>query len=314
MNVTKAMRKASFSPARKRMSLAFLILDLLYIVLGFSCFYYRRLPVVFKNLLPHMWLVLMALALIVACIAIFAVSEYDVMRGCLGESVILAVEGVWFGAAATGSTMLTRSPNTVVQLFFMIGFGCFLILNLAFHIDLIWYRPIMQFLTGGRSKTAETAATPKTAAPSPRVYPPSDIKHRRAARKAYYAQNRTGQQPPTPVAPKAESARPQPEIQVVRQPTEAADATRVLPNLSANPTARKTAASKSSRPMAPPRRARSSKVRPHTSTKPAKATRTFSKKPAAGKRSAANSSEIADNAGLFIRSKERVYRHVDREK
>lgn len=302
MNVTNAMRKASFSPARKRMSLAFLFLDLLYIVLGFSCFYYRRLPAVFKSLLPHMWLVLMASALIVACIAIFAVSEYDVMRGCLGETIILAVEGVWFGAAATGSTMLTRSPDTVVQLFFMIGFGCFLILNLAFHIDLIWYRPIMQFLTGGRSKTAETTA------PSPRVYPPSDIQRRRAARKAYHAQNHTGQQPPTPVAPKAEPARTQPKIQVVRQATEAADATRVLPNLSANPTPRKTAVSKPSRPMEPPRRTRTSRARPHASTKPTKAARTLSKKSTAGKRPSAG------NTGLFMRSKERVYRHVDQEK
>jgi hypothetical protein len=328
MNVTNAMRKASFSPARKRMSLAFLIFDLLYVMLGFSCYYYRSLPAVFKSLLPHLWLVLMALALIVACIAVFAVSEYDVLRGCLGETIILAVEGVWFGAAATNSTMLSRSPDTVVQLFFMIGFGCFLVLNLAFHIDLIWYRPIMRFLTEGRAKSAEIAADAEAAAPAPRVYPPSDIRHRRAARKAYHAQNRNRQpQPSAPAIPRANADRSQPKIQVVRQPGAPADHTRVLPDLPARAvpaapmpapekaTARKPATPKASRPTEPPRRARAPKARPHAPAKPAKAVPPSKKsaKPATGKRPAAKSSVIADNAGLFIRSKERVYRHVDRE-
>lgn len=318
MNVTNAMRKASFSPARKRMRLAFLIFDLFYIILGFSCYYYRSLPAIFKSLLPHLWLVLMALALIVACIAIFAVSEYDVLRGCLIETVILAVEGVWFGAAATHSTMLTPSPAPVVQLFFMIGFGCFLVLNLAFHIDLIWYRPIMRFLTEGRAKPAEAAA--ETAAPTPRVYPPSDVKHRRAARKAYHAQNRIRQQQPTAVTPKADPAPPQPKIQVVKQPSAPADHTRVLPDLSAKtvpptrqkPAARKPAPPQPSKPAEPPRRDHAPKAKPHA---PAKTARPLPKKPEKpAKRPSAKSSVIADNAGLFIRSKERVYRHVDREK
>jgi hypothetical protein len=66
--------------------------------------------------------------------------------------------------------------------------------------------------------------------------------------------------------------------------------------------------------MEPPRRTRASRARPRASTKPTKAARTLSKKSTADKRPSAKSSATADNAGLFMRSKERVYRHMDREK
>lgn len=148
-------KKYQFSKARKRMGWLCFLMDILIILISFGFINYASLPSALATALGYGWFGIMVAAFLIAAISVFVVREYDVIRGCLFETLMLVVEGIWLGI--TRSYMLTTSQDTNIVLLFLVGNACIIILTVLFHIDMVWYLPIKNFLMKG---TVEETAAP----------------------------------------------------------------------------------------------------------------------------------------------------------
>lgn len=144
MNRMEKPNKPYVSKARKRLGIVSLILDAVYVILGFSFYHYEKLPSFYQSILSHVWIGLMAAALVVALIGIFASKEYELFRSSMFETVILIAQGVWLGAS--GGMMLVKNQQAPFPMYFLIGLFCILAVGLFIQIDAIWFRSIMHFM------------------------------------------------------------------------------------------------------------------------------------------------------------------------
>lgn len=170
MNRMEKPNKPYLSKPRKQLGIISLILDAVYVILGFSFYYYNDLPSFYQSILSHVWIGLMAAALIVALIGIFASKEYELFRSSMFEAVILIADGVWLGAS--GGMMLVKNQQAPFPMYFLVGLFCILAIGLVIQIDAIWFRSIMHFMMKDSADMVEieTPAKPeKTPAPQAAV-------------------------------------------------------------------------------------------------------------------------------------------------
>ncbi|MDD2414992.1 MAG: hypothetical protein PHI94_07480 [Eubacteriaceae bacterium] len=143
------MKKYQFSKARKRMGMLCILMDVIIVLISLGFIFYSAMPSALGTVLSYSWFIVMIAAFLVAVVAVIITKEYDVIRGCLFETLILVIEGIWFGV--TRNQMLTDSPDATFSGVFIAGTLCIVLLTIFIHIDMIWNEPIKRFMLKGAS-------------------------------------------------------------------------------------------------------------------------------------------------------------------
>lgn len=205
------------SPVRKRLGRLFLIMDIVFLALGIWFFAYNNMSGGLQQAMHYIWLIVMVLAAVAAVVGAVKSEEYDIFRGCIIETVLLVSGGVWLGAGR--AVILIKNPNNAMKLFFGVGLGVLFVIMLLSHIDWIWYRPIMHFMTkDADTPMPEVADDPaRAAAGQPAAATNTHYNLSSAATRSMRRQVRRQNHPQSAPVSSAENHEKQSSVEVLKQ-------------------------------------------------------------------------------------------------